>query len=254
MNIKIEKSKIKRIQLGDDNYPEKLKNIYCKPQNLYLIGNEDLLNCKSIAIIGCRDCTDYGKKNSYKFGYELAKKGICVISGLARGIDTFAHIGALKAKGKTLAVLGCGLDIVYPPENVSLYQEILKNGGAILTEYPIGTKPEKYNFPARNRIISGLSDGVLVIEAKKRSGTSITVDHALEQGKDVYAIPGNISSISSYGTNELIKEGAIPVTTIEDIMIWEMGAGVFVTKMVIEDRCKSDKVSQKHLSPKWQKR
>lgn len=219
MNIKIEKSKIKRIQLGDDNYPEKLKNIYWKPQDLYLIGNEELLNCKSIAIIGCRDCTDYGKKNSYKFGYELARKGICVISGLARGIDTFAHIGALKAKGKTLAVLGCGLDIVYPPENLNLYQEILKNDGAILTEYPIGTKPEKYNFPARNRIISGLSDGVLVIEAKKRSGTSITVDYALEQGKDVYAIPGNISSVSSYGTNELIKEGAIPVTTVEDIMI-----------------------------------
>ena len=156
MNIKIEKNKIKTIKFGDDNYPEKLNNIYWKPQDLYLIGNEELLNCKSIAIIGCRDCTDYGKKNSYKFGYELARKGICVISGLARGIDTFAHIGALKAKGKTLAVLGCGLDIVYPPENLNLYQEILKNDGAILTEYPIGTKPEKYNFPARNRIISGL--------------------------------------------------------------------------------------------------
>ena len=219
MNIKIDKSKIKIIKLLDNNYPKELKNIYEKPQTIYLIGNEKLLNYKSIAIIGCRDCTDYGKNNAYKFAYELAKKGICIISGLARGIDTFAHLGALKAKGKTIAVLGCGLDIVYPPENFNLYKDILKNDGAIITEYPLGTKPEKFNFPKRNRIISGLSDGVLVIEAKKKSGTSITVNYALEQGKDIYAIPGNISNANSYGTNELIKEGAIPVTNIDDIII-----------------------------------
>lgn len=216
MNINFDKSKIKVIKCGDGAYPKKLENIYAKPQVLYVLGNEKLLNDKSIAVIGCRDCTNYGLKNSYKFAYELARKGVCIISGLARGIDSYAHIGALKAEGKTVAVLGCGLDIVYPPENFELYKAIIKNNGAIITEYPLGTKPEKMNFPIRNRIISGMSDGVLVVEAKKRSGTMITVGYALEQGKDVYAIPGNISSSTSYGTNELIKEGAIPVTKIED--------------------------------------
>ena len=142
-----------------------------------------------------------------------------MISGLARGIDSYAHQGAIKAKGKTIAVLGSGLDIIYPPENAKLYKEIIMNNGAIITEYPLGSKPEKYHFPERNRIISGLSDGVLVVEAKKKSGTMITVDFALEQGREVYAIPGNISSDSSYGTNELIKEGAIPVTNVNDIIL-----------------------------------
>lgn len=218
MNIKLDVSKIKILKLGDKNYPEKLKNIYSKPHVLYMIGDEKILNNQSIAIVGCRKCTRYGAKNAYQFGFELAKKGITVISGLARGIDTFAHIGAVKAKGKTIAVLGCGLDIIYPSENEGIYKEILKNGGLIISEYPLKTKPEKHHFPARNRIISGLSDGVLVIEAKERSGTLITVEHALEQGKDVYAVPGNIDSDNSYGTNELIKEGAIPVTNIEDFV------------------------------------
>lgn len=218
MNIKLDKSKIKTIRLGDEKYPEKLKNIYNKPQELYVIGNEKILNDRTIAIIGCRDCTNYGAENAYKFGYELAKKGIIVISGFAKGIDTYAHLGAIRAKGKTIAVLGCGLDIIYPAENEKIYKEILINGGTIITEYTLGTKPEKHHFPTRNRIISGLSDGVLVIEAKRRSGTMITVEHALEQGKDVYAVPGNITSDNSYGTNELIKEGAIPFTNINDFI------------------------------------
>lgn len=217
--MSIELNKIKIIKLGEKNYPEKLKNIYAKPQILYALGNIELLNSKSIAIIGCRQCSEYGKKNAFKFAYQLAKNGICVISGLARGIDTFAHWGALKANGSTIAVMGSGLNEIYPPENIELYEQILKKNGAIITEYPLNSKPERYHFPARNRIISGLSDGVLVVEAKKRSGTLITVGHALEQGKDVYAIPGNITSDNSYGTNELIKEGAIPVTRIEDFMI-----------------------------------
>ena len=217
MNIKLDKNKIKIIKLGDEKYPENLKHIYSKPQALYVLGNENILSNKSIAIIGCRDCSKYGAQNAYKFGYELAKKGLCIISGFARGIDTYAHLGAVKAKGKTIAVLGCGLDVVYPPENERLYAEILKNNGAIISEYPLGTKPEKHHFPTRNRIISGLSDGVLVIEAKKRSGSMITVEHALDQGKTIYALPGNITSDNSYGTNELIKEGAIPFTRIEDL-------------------------------------
>ena len=219
MQINLKKDKIKTIILGDENYPEKLKYIYGNPQRLYVLGNEKLLNEKSIAIIGCREATRYGLKNAYKFAYELAKRGICIISGFARGIDTYAHKGAVAVKGKTIAVLGCGLDIVYPSENIELYKQIIVNNGAIITEYPIGIKPEKHHFPTRNRIISGLSDGVLVVEAKKRSGTMITVEHALEQGKNVYAIPGNITSDNSYGTNELIKEGAIPVTNIEDFEI-----------------------------------
>ena len=219
MQINLKKDKIKTIILGDENYPEKLKYIYGNPQRLYVLGNEKLLNEKSIAIIGCREATRYGLENAYKFAYELAKRGICIISGFARGIDTYAHKGAVAVKGKTIAVLGCGLDIVYPSENIELYKQIIVNNGAIITEYPIGIKPEKHHFPTRNRIISGLSDGVLVVEAKKSSGTMITVEHALEQGKNVYAIPGNITSDNSYGTNELIKEGAIPVTNIEDFEI-----------------------------------
>ena len=171
MKINLDKSKIKTIKLEDSTYPEKLKEIYNPPKTIYLIGNEKLLNQKSIAIIGCRECTRYGAENAYKFGYELAKENICVISGFAKGIDTYSHKGAVSAKGKTIAVLGCGLDIIYPPENIELYKQILLQGGAIISEYPLGSKPEKHHFPERNRIISGLSDGVLVVEAKKKSGT-----------------------------------------------------------------------------------
>lgn len=219
MNIKINSNKIKILKLGDNNYPEKLKNIVDKPQILYVLGNENLLNEKSIAIIGSRDCTRYGAMNAYDFGYQLAKRGLCVISGLARGIDTYSHLGSIKIREKTIAVLGSGLDIVYPAENIELYKKILISGGAIVSEYPLGSKPEKYHFPQRNRIISGLSDGIIVVEAKKKSGTLITVDFALDQGKDVYAIPGNINSKYSYTTNELIKEGAIPITKVEDLNI-----------------------------------
>ena len=213
MNLKLNVNKIKTITVGDEAYPENLMHIYGKPQTLYVLGNEKLLDAQSIAIIGCRKASSYGLKSAYKFGYELAKKGICVVSGFARGIDSYAHKGALAARGSTIAVLGCGLDVVYPPENADLYKQIVMNNGAIITEYPLGSRPEKYHFPARNRIISGLSDGVLVVEAKE---TLITVEYALEQGKNVYAIPGNITSENSYGTNELIKEGAIPITKIED--------------------------------------
>lgn len=230
MNIKLNINQIKEIKIGERGYPEKLLHIYSAPKVLYVLGNEKILNERSIAIIGCRNCTEYGKKVSSYFAREFAKRGINVISGLARGIDTFAHEGTISTLktfksysrsneknisdkingeknkkidkeinqsknekkenfGKTIAVLGCGLDVIYPAENIELYKEIIKTGGTIITEYPLGTQPLKQHFPARNRIISGLSDGVLVVEAKERSGTMITVEHTLEQGKDVYAVP-----------------------------------------------------------------
>lgn len=209
--------KIEIITRYDKDYPEKLKQIYDPPQILYLQGNREILNQNSIAIVGARICSNYGKTITEKFAYELAKKNIVIISGLARGIDSYAHKGTLQAKGKTIGVLGCGLDRTYPVENQNLATEILLNKGAIISEYVIGTKPMAINFPRRNRIISGLSDGVLVVEAKQRSGSFITVDFALEQGKEVYAVPGNINSITSEGTNELIKQGAKIVTKVQDI-------------------------------------
>ena len=153
------------------------------------------------------------------FSYNLAKKGITIVSGLAKGIDSFAHIGTLEAKGKTIAVIGSGLDNMYPKQNIKLAREIIKQKGLIISEYPLGTKPKAENFPARNRIISGISKGVLVIEAKKKSGSLITVDLALEQGRDVFAIPGNVKSLNSEGTNNLIKEGAICTLNHNDIIL-----------------------------------
>lgn len=215
----MEKYHIGMITILDEDYPKNLKNIYDAPVILYYKGNKQLLhNNKSIAIVGCRNCTKYGENISTKFAYDLSKEGICIISGMAKGIDSKAHLGALKQEGKTIAILGSGLDRIYPSQNIKLYNEIVENGGLILTEYVIGTNANKMNFPARNRIISGLSDGVLVIEAKEKSGTLITVDFALEQGKDVFVIPGNITSDYSFGTNELIKQGAKCVTSVKDVL------------------------------------
>lgn len=189
MNIKLNYEQIKELRIGEHGYPEKLQYIYAPPKVLYVIGNEQILSAPSISIIGCRECSEYGKKASYYFAQEFAKRKKIVISGFAKGIDTYAHKGTISVKERTIAVLGCGLDVIYPQENITLYKQILQNGGAIVTEYPLGSQPMKQHFPARNRIISGLSDGVLVIEARKRSGTLITVEHALDQGKDVYAVP-----------------------------------------------------------------
>lgn len=216
---KMKKENVDIITIEDDEYPRILKNIYDYPISLYIKGNKKILNNKSIGIVGCRMASEYGIKAAQYFAYKLAQKGINIISGLAKGIDSNSHIGAIKAKGITIGIVGNGLDIVYPKENYKLYSEILKNDGAIISEYPLGTKPEKMNFPARNRIISGMSNGIIVVEAKKKSGTLITVDYALEQGRDVYVVPGNINSANSLGTNELIKQGAKMVTKYDDIEI-----------------------------------
>ena len=212
------KYRIIRLDFNSKYYPVMLKNLSSPPKELFCLGNLELFNCKSIAIIGSRNYSGYGERAAKEFSYNLAKEDVCIVSGMARGIDSFAHEAALDAKGKTIAVLGSGLDVIYPIENKILYENVIKNDGLIISEYPLGTKPSRQNFPARNRIISGLSDGVLVIEARKNSGTNITVDFALDQGKDVFVIPGNIYSKTSDGTNFLIKEGAIPVTSYKDIL------------------------------------
>ena len=214
----MEKEKIQIITIDDEEYPENLKMIEDYPMYLYTKGNIELLNKKSIAIVGTRNCTDYGKKVAYDMASKLARNNIVVVSGLAKGIDTFSHIGTLNRNSSTIAVLGSGIDKIYPKENEKLAQKILTKDGLIISEYIMGSKIEKSNFPARNRIISGISSGLLVIEAPKRSGALITVDFALEQGKEVYAVPGNINSVYSKGTNQLLKEGAKLVESIDDIL------------------------------------
>ena len=214
----MQENNIELIHIYDKNYPEKLNKIYDKPIVLYIRGDKTILNKFSLAVIGCREHTKYGEIVAKNIVDQIAKRKIITVSGLARGIDSIAHKETLKAQGKTIAVIGSGLDNIYPTENTNLANEIVKNGGVLVSEYIIGTKPQKMNFPARNRIISGLSNGVVVIEAKKKSGTMLTVDFALEQGKEVFAVPGNILSKNSEGTNELIKQGAKTVTKIEDIL------------------------------------
>jgi len=182
---------------------------------------EVILNCfgsNSIAIVGSRECSSYGFYNAYEFAKELSKKGICIISGLAQGIDTASHLGAMHQKGKTIAVLGTGLNKIFPEENEILAESIIKNNGLIISEYGLyeGRKPE--NFPKRNRIMSGLSSGILVVEARNKSGTLITARYAKEQGKKVFSLPGNIDILNSSGTNKLIKNGAILATEIKDIL------------------------------------
>lgn len=214
----MEKNKIEIINYKDSRYPTKLKYITNKPIVLYMKGDISNLNNESVAIVGSRNCTLYGKKNASFFSYELAKRNVNIVSGLAKGIDAVAHFNTIKAKGKTIAVIGNGMDNIYPKENLKLAEKILENNGLIISEYIIGTKPEKQNFPKRNRIISGISDAVIVVEASEKSGALITANYGIEQGKEVWAIPGNINSYTSIGTNNLIKDGANVLTNIRDIV------------------------------------
>lgn len=219
----MQKNKIDIININVESYPQQLKKIYDAPISLYIKGNKDILNNKALAIVGCREASEYGKKAAKYFAYNLTQNKFNIVSGLAKGVDSYAHVGSLcvenkESCGKTIAVVGNGLDTIYPSENIKLAEKIIESGGAIISEYPLGTKPDKMNFPARNRIISGISSGIIVVEAKEKSGTLITVDFALEQGRDVFVVPGNINSINSVGTNDLIKQGAKLVTTYKDII------------------------------------
>lgn len=195
------------ITLQSPDYPELLKAIYDPPPVLYYKGTPLNQLPPSVAIVGSRQPTRYGKIAAEKLSESLAAKGLCIVSGMARGIDTAAHQGAIRAGGKTAAVFGCGLSHTYPPENVSVRRRI-EESGALVSEFPISTKPDKNNFPARNRVISGLSLGSVIIEAGGKSGALITAQFALDQGRDVFAVPGSIYSPQSQGTNQLIKTGA----------------------------------------------
>lgn len=208
---------IKLIYFNHPDYPRRLKDIIDPPLYFYLKGSVSDRDANAISIVGTRMPTTYGRRVAEMLASELAQAGFTVISGMARGIDTFTHQAVMKAGGRSIGVLGCGVDVVYPPENIRLFKEMHEHG-AIISEFPAGTGPHKKNFPQRNRIISGLSLGTVVVEAAERSGSLITVRFALEQGREVFAVPGNINSPVSKGTNNLIKQGAKLVTCTEDIL------------------------------------
>jgi len=214
---KLKDTGIRLISIEDDEYPDMLRNIHEPPQILHARGTIKLNEYKAIAVVGARKATRYGTDMAKQIAYELALRNVSVVSGMARGVDTFAHKGALEARGTTIAVMGCGIDIAYPPENKELIEKVSKQG-IVVSEYLLGAEPVPGHFPARNRIISGLSMGVVVIEAGEKSGSLITADLALEQGREVFAVPGNADSSSSKGTNTLIKQGAKLVTSVEDIL------------------------------------
>jgi DNA processing protein len=207
------------ISLSDPEYPSRLKEIYDPPVILFAKGSVAVLAQPGIAMVGTRHPTPYGSGMAERLSTDLSSRGLVIISGLARGIDTASHRGAVAAKGKTVAVLGTGIDVMYPKENTRLTEQIVALGGALITEFPVGTPPTPQNFPIRNRIISGMSAGVLVVEAAEYSGTRITSRLALEQNRDVYAVPGNVTNKGSWGPNTLIKQGAKLVATWEDV--WE---------------------------------
>lgn len=211
---------IKEIYINSGDYPERLRNIYDPPKKLYVLGNFKILKEKAIAIVGSRKATEYGKKVAFQLSQELTKENINIVSGLAIGIDTYAHLGAVSIQNQasTIAVLGSGIDVIYPKENIELARKIIQTGGCIVSEYPLGTKPNKINFPQRNRIISGLSDGVVVVEASEKSGSLITAEFGIEQGKEIFAVPGNIDNPLSKGTNQLIMDGAKMVLSSKEIL------------------------------------
>jgi len=205
------------IKLNEKSYPKNLINIYDPPPELYVRGSYLPQDEKAIAIVGTRKASHYGMTIAKKLGFELASLGITIVSGMALGIDTAAHEGALSANGRTIAVLGCGLDIVYPPSNEDLMHSIISTG-AVVSEFPLGTPPAHWTFPRRNRIISGLSLGVIVVEGHYKSGSMITAKLALDQGREVFAVPGNIEEEATKGPHWLIKQGAKLVESVEDVL------------------------------------
>ena len=216
------------LRSSDAGFPKMLKGMADCPVGLYVLGGCDL-NAPCISIVGCRNCTTYGQLAARKFSAAFARAGFTVVSGMARGIDSVAHFSALEAGGKTIAVLGCGVDVVYPPENAELYEKIRRNG-AIISEFPIGSRAERQNFPIRNRLVSGLSLATVVIESDIRGGSMITARIAAEQGRDVFAVPGNIDRPQSRGCNALIRDGVTLAGSPEDVI----DSIVFASKVEFE--------------------
>jgi DNA processing protein len=211
------KAGVQTVSFTDAGFPSNLKGLAHMPPVLFILGevrDEDKL---AVAVVGTRHPTNYGRQVAEKLGKELAQNGVTVVSGLARGVDTYAHTGALAAGGRTIAVLGCGIDIYYPPENRKLYDAI-SSQGAVISEFPLGMEPLAMNFPKRNRVVSGLSKVVVAVEAGEKSGVLNTVQWAADQGRDVFAVPGHITNPQSTGTNRLLRDGAKPVTSAEDIL------------------------------------
>ena len=213
-----ESKSVKLITIIDEDYPELLKKISYPPIVLYVLGDTKVLNTPAVGIVGTRNPSLYGRAMTKKFAYGLAQRGVCVISGLALGIDTEAHSATLLGKGKTVAVVGSALDCLYPKDNIELARSIVRSGGAMISEYPFGILGSRQTFPMRNRIISGLSRGVLVVEAAMNSGSLITAERAMEQNRPVMAIPGRLDSELSAGTNRLISEGARLVETVDNVI------------------------------------
>lgn len=207
---------IQEINIENKLYPKQLTKIDNPPKKLYVLGNLELLNTDSISIVGSRLCTSYGASIARTFSRELAKKGITIVSGMAKGIDSNAHLGAIEANGKTIAVLGSGFNHIYP--NKMVYEEILKSGGTVITEYREDTEVSPQGFRDRNRIVAGLSLGTLVIEAKQKSGTGITANYVKRYKRKLFCIPHSIEDESGIGTNRLLKKGAILVTEVKDIL------------------------------------
>ena len=208
---------VKIVSLEDSSYSAQLKQIYDAPMVLYVRGKSDAISQPGIALVGTRHPTPYGSGLAERLACDLAARGLVIISGMARGVDTAGHRGAITAKGKTVAVFGTGINLIYPKENSRLSEQILGCGGALMSEFPMGTAAFPQNFPIRNRIISGMSVGGLVVEAAEYSGTRITARCALEQNRDVFAVPGNVTNKNSWGANTLIKQGAKLVATWEDV-------------------------------------
>lgn len=217
VQIKKDKKDIEVIGAGSSDYPALLKEIKNFPKELFYIGDVTLLKKRCAAVVGSRNTTEYGRSTAVAISKRLAAKDVAVVSGLARGIDTCAHRGALSAGGSTIAVLGCGVDICYPKENSGIKKEI-EEAGLVISEYAPGTEPKKYHFPQRNRIISGLSEVTVVVQARNNSGALITAELAAEQGREVCAVPGNIDSQYNLGTNKLIKDGARPIISTADVL------------------------------------
>lgn len=212
---------IRVLRQEDPDYPPLLRGIPEPPHCLYAIGDLGLLKQRTLAVVGSRKCSEYGKRVAMQIGKAAAQNRVTLVSGMAKGIDSFAHLGALRAGGKTIAVLGCGVDICYPRENEKIYAEIAEKG-LLLSQFPPGMEARPYTFPQRNRVIAGLAEAVTVVEAGTNSGALITAEHAAALSREIFAVPGNITSSCSLGCNKLLMDGASPIAVIDDIFwVWD---------------------------------